>query len=182
MTTPRAAGWPEMTTWPLPVVAIIGWHNSGKTTVATALVQAYCRRGLRVAAIKHSREDVQLDRPGTDTSLLAEAGAEIVVISSHSRLGWLERPRAEASLAEIIARLPAGIDVAIVEGYKNEETPKVEVLRAGYGHGRIQAPGDLLAVVSDDPTAASDAPVYPRAALDALADDLAVMLGLEPRP
>ena len=167
-----------MTSWPLPVVAIIGWHNSGKTTVATALVQAYRRRGLRVAAVKHSREDVELDQPGTDTSLLAEAGAEIVVISSQSRLGWLERPASEIPLAEIMARLPAGVDVVIVEGYKNEETPKVEVLRTGYGHGRIHAPGDLLAVVSDDPTAASDAPVFGRDALEALADHLAAALGL----
>jgi molybdopterin-guanine dinucleotide biosynthesis protein MobB len=93
-------------------------------------------------------------------------------------MGWLEWPAGEIPLAEIIARLPAGIDLAIVEGYKNEELPKVEVLRAGYGQGRIHAPGPLLAVVSDDPSAAGDAPVFGRDALAALADHLAAALGL----
>ena len=168
-----AAGWPEVNAWPIPIVSVIGWHNSGKTTVATGLVRIWRQRGLRVAAIKHSREDVMLDRAGTDTALLAEAGADVVVISSRRRLAFLERPEAEVPLREIIARLPAGIDLVVAEGYKGEDTPKVEVIRPGYGEGRITAPGELLAVVSQGAIADEKAPVYGFDALEALADYLA---------
>jgi len=162
--------------WPVPIVSIIGWHNSGKTTVAAALVRIWCARGLHVAAVKHSREDVELDRPGTDTFVLAEAGADVVVISSRGRLAFLERPAREASLREIIARLPAGIDIVVVEGYKGEDTPKVEVVRSGNGEGRISAPGELLAIVSQQPIPAGAVPVYAFDQCDALATYLLAKL------
>ncbi len=165
-----------MSTWTPPIVSIIGWHNSGKTTVATALVRCFRARGLRVAVIKHSREDVDLDRPGTDTSLLSEAGADLVAISSQGRLALLEKPPSEVPLQEIVARLPGYIDLVITEGYKREPTPKVEVIRPGYGHGRIHTPGELLAVVSDDAAAADDAPLFGLREIEPLADLLEARL------
>lgn len=153
----------------MPIVSVIGWHNSGKTTVAAALVRIWRARGLHVAAVKHSREDVELDRPGTDTFVLAEAGANVVAISSRGRLAILERPAREVSLREIVARLPESIDIVVAEGYKGEDTPKVEVMRSGYGEGRISAPGQLLAVVSEQPISAGAVPVYTFEQCDALA-------------
>ena len=174
----HAAGWPSMTQAPPPIVSIIGWHNSGKTTIATALVRCLKQRGLHVAVIKHSREDVDLDQTGTDTWLLAQAGADLVAISSQGRLALLEQPAVEVPLSDVVRRLPHYIDLVITEGYKREPTPKIEVIRPGYGHGRIQSPGELLAVVSSDPNAADDAPLFGLDEVDALADLVVMHLSL----
>ncbi len=127
------------------VLSIVGWHNAGKTTLCVRLVEALKARGLRVAVIKHSVAGFEMDRPGTDTSKFAEAGADVVVISSRTGLAWLERPTSELSLDEILARVPADIDLVIVEGFKREPTRKIEVIRAEMGTEPIARPQELLA-------------------------------------
>ena len=52
------------------------------------------------------------------------------------------------------------------------------MIRPGYGHGRIQSPGELLAVVSSDPNAADDAPLFGLDEVDALADLVVMHLSL----
>ncbi len=131
------------------VLSIVGWHNAGKTTLCVRLVEALKARGLRVAVIKHSVAGFEMDRPGTDTSKFAEAGADVVIISSRTGLAWIERPPAELSLDEIIARIPPDIDLVIVEGFKREPTRKIEVIRTEMGTEPIARPGELLAIVSD---------------------------------
>jgi molybdopterin-guanine dinucleotide biosynthesis adapter protein len=132
------------------VLSIVGWHNAGKTTLCVRLVEALKARGLRVAVLKHSVAGFEMDRPGTDTTKFAEAGADLVVISSPTGLAWLERPPTELSLEEILLRMPPDIDLVVVEGFKREPTLKIEVIRAETGSEPIARPEDLLAIVSDD--------------------------------
>jgi molybdopterin-guanine dinucleotide biosynthesis protein B len=131
-------------------LAIVGWHNAGKTTVAEGLVQEYRRRGARVAVIKHSREGFDIDHPGTDTWRLAAAGADTVMIASKHGVAWLERPAREPSLEQLIARLDPEIDIILAEGFKHERCPKIEVLRSITGTDPIASTEELLAIVTDD--------------------------------
>jgi molybdopterin-guanine dinucleotide biosynthesis protein B len=131
-------------------LSIVGWHNAGKTTLCVRLVQALKRRGIAVGVIKHSMAGFEMDRPGTDTSRFAEAGADLVAIASRDALAWIERLPEETSLAEIMMRLPEGIEVVIAEGFKREPLPKIEVLRIETGTEPIARPEELLAIVSDD--------------------------------
>jgi molybdopterin-guanine dinucleotide biosynthesis protein B len=140
--------------------SIVGWHNAGKTTLAEALVREYRSRGARVAVIKHSREGFDIDHPGTDTWRLAEAGGDVVVISSRKAVAWLERPRHELSLEQLVARLEPDIDVILAEGFKHERGPKIEVLRLATGTEPIASPEELLAVVTDDVTDPRPAPRF----------------------
>ncbi len=133
----------------LPIVGIVGWHNSGKTTFAVRLVKALKQRGLCVAYVKHSRRGFALDHPGTDTWLLREAGTDLVVISSPDALGWMEKPQAELTLDEIIARVPPRVDLVIVEGFKTQPIPKIEVFRSQTSTEPIAPVEELLAIVSD---------------------------------
>ncbi len=131
-------------------LSIVGWHNSGKTTLCVRLVEALKRRGLAVAVIKHSIAGFQIDRPGTDTYRFAEAGADVVAIASRTGLAWIERRTQEPPLAELMAQLPESIALVIVEGYKREPLPKIEVMRAETGVEPIARLEELLAIVSDD--------------------------------
>ena len=139
-----------------PIISVIGWHDAGKTTFIVRLVAELKRRGLRVATIKHSRGHFEIDRPGTDTWRLAQAGSDVVVISGKHRMALMEQSADELSLSEIVARLPGDIDLVIAEGYKSLPTPKIVVARDGVGQGRIAFSGELVALVTDEGGTASD--------------------------
>lgn len=135
-----------------PVISIIGWHNAGKTTFIERLLRELKRRGLRVATVKHSREDFELDRPGSDTFRYAQAGSDVVAISTQHKVAFIENRAEEMSLKEIIERLPEDLDLIVLEGYKQAAVPKIEVVREGIGEGPIAASEDLLALIVDEPT------------------------------
>ena len=60
---------------PVPVVAVSGVKNSGKTTLITAMLPHLTAAGLRVAVIKHDGHSFLPDSPGTDTGRHLDAGA-----------------------------------------------------------------------------------------------------------
>jgi molybdopterin-guanine dinucleotide biosynthesis protein B len=131
----------------IPIVSIVGWHNVGKTTFVTQLIVELKRRGLRVATIKHTRGDFQLDHEGTDTWRYAQAGSDVVAISGQGRMALLEQGEGELLLADIVARLPPGVDLIVTEGYKEANTPKIEMVASCGETKRIPGSGELLARV-----------------------------------
>jgi len=137
---------------------VVGWHNVGKTAFVERLIATLKARGVRLATIKHSRGDFDVDRQGTDTWRYRQAGSDVVVISAPGRMAMIEEREDEASLEELIGRLPRGIDLVITEGFKRVPMPKIEVTtRAAWeADGRITPEGLLLALVSDDEGVAAD--------------------------
>lgn len=133
----------------VPVIAVVGWHNAGKTRFIEGLVKALKARGLRVATVKHSGH-FQLDREGTDTWRYAQAGSDIVIISGGGQVALLERVDDDPPLSALLARLPANLDLVIAEGFKRADVPKFEVLRRETGLERIASEGQLLALVTTD--------------------------------
>lgn len=163
------------------IVSVVGWHNVGKTAFVERLIGALKARGVRVATVKHSREDFYIDHQGTDTWRYRRAGSDVVVITAPGRMAMIEERDDEAGLDEIIARLPAGIDVIITEGFKRLPIKKIEVTtrEAWHADGRITPKGLLLALVSDDEvTEAHDAPLFRRDDVEgvvALLEDLGMV-------
>lgn len=139
------------------VIAVVGWHNAGKTQFIEGLVRELKGLGLRVATLKHARGHFEIDHEGSDTWRLAQAGSDVVVIAGGHRLALVERVAEEPGLAELLTRLPAGIDLVIAEGFKREPVLKFEVLRRATGIERIAPQGELLALVTDEPELAGDA-------------------------
>jgi molybdopterin-guanine dinucleotide biosynthesis protein B len=134
----------------MKVYGVIGWKNSGKTSLMERLVAEITGRGFSVSTVKHVHHTVDLDQPGKDTFRHRQAGAREVVLASADRLAILVEHRGpEPELPAVLARL-APVDLVLVEGYKRDAHPKVEVWRAETGHPLIQ-PGDPLvrAVATD---------------------------------
>jgi molybdopterin-guanine dinucleotide biosynthesis protein B len=129
-------------------VSIIGYADSGKTTLLEKLIPELKRRGYRIAVIKHHHHDVDLDQPGKDTWRHAAAGADTVVLASPAKIAVIQKLEEEKTLSEIIAGLP-DVDLVFTEGYKKEAYPKIEVYRHGISPGILGTPGELLAMVSD---------------------------------
>jgi len=137
-----------------PVLAVVGWSGSGKTTLLEFLVAGLAGRGLRVNIVKHSHHDIVLEPPQKDSARLRMAGAAEVMIASPYRYAIMRELRGdeEPRLAEQLARL-APADLTLVEGYKWEALPKLEVFRPSLGRPPLYPDDPLVVAV------ASDAPV-----------------------
>jgi molybdopterin-guanine dinucleotide biosynthesis protein B len=116
------------------VLGVIGWSGSGKTTLLAWLVGRLAAAGLRVNVVKHSHHDIMLEPPHKDSARLRAAGAAEVMIASPYRVAIMRELRgaAEPPLAEHLARLSPA-DLTLVEGYKWEAVPKLEVYRPEVG-------------------------------------------------
>ncbi|NHZ89511.1 molybdopterin-guanine dinucleotide biosynthesis protein B [Massilia sp. CCM 8733] len=135
------------------LLGVIGWSGSGKTTLLETLVGQLAADGLRINVVKHSHHDVMLEPPHKDSARLRTAGAAQVMIASPFRVAIIRELRGapEPTLAEQLARLDPA-DLTLVEGYKWEAIPKLEVQRPSLGHPPLY-PNDphIVAVASDAP-------------------------------
>jgi molybdopterin-guanine dinucleotide biosynthesis protein B len=135
------------------VLGVVGWSGSGKTTLLEWMVARLAERGLRVNVIKHSHHDIVLEPPHKDSARLRTAGAAEVMIASPYRYAIMRELRGagEPSLAEHLARL-APADLTLVEGYKWEAIPKLEVHRPSLGQPAMYLDDPhVVAVASDAP-------------------------------
>ncbi|MGE0230728.1 MAG: molybdopterin-guanine dinucleotide biosynthesis protein B [Flavobacteriaceae bacterium] len=165
-----------------PLFGVAGWKNSGKTTLAARLIETLVSRGYRVSSIKHAHHGFDIDKEGTDSFRHRHAGAREVAIVSGRRWAMMHelRDEEEPSLAEISSRLSPA-DIVIVEGYKREPHPKIELRRVGAKNTEFLAPGDptIVAVASDRPTDAGTLPVFDIDDVEAIADFITAHLGLD---
>ena len=154
------------------VIGIAGWSGSGKTTLIVRLIPLLRARGRRVATIKHAHHDFDIDREGKDSFAHRQAGAESVLVASGRRWALMHelRDAPEPTLAELFARLPPA-DLVLVEGFKRDPIPKLEVHRPALGKPPL-FPDDprVVAVACDVPFYAGVLPVLPLDDASALAD------------
>ncbi len=165
----------------MKVYGIIGWKNSGKTGLMERLVAHFTAKGLTVSTVKHVHHDVDLDQPGKDTFRHRAAGARETVLAGAHRFALLAEHRGpEPALSDILSRL-APVDLVLVEGYKRDPHPKIEVFRPDTGHTPIQ-PTDptTRAVASDAPLPGLSVPVLNLNDTDQVADFILRDLGLLP--
>ncbi len=134
----------------IPLVSFVAKSGSGKTTLLEKLIPELKRRGLRIAVIKHHAHTTPVDVPGKDTWRMAQAGADLVAVSSPVEFARFERVAQELTLAEIVAKIQ-NVDLIITEGFKREPAPKIEMARAEFGTDLIARTDELIAVVSDFP-------------------------------
>jgi molybdopterin-guanine dinucleotide biosynthesis protein B len=136
----------------MKVIGIAGYSGSGKTTLIEKLVPVLVRDGVRVSLIKHAHHEFDLDQPGKDSYRHRHAGCAEVLISSSKRWALMHELRgaAEPSLQEQLKHFSA-CDLVIVEGYKNEPIPKIEVHRRA-GHTPMLHPDDpyVVAIATDE--------------------------------
>lgn len=140
---------------PCPVVGFAALSGSGKTTLLVKVIPLLRARGVRVGLIKRAHHSFDADVPGKDSYELRRAGASRVLIGSERRWALVveNEPPEPPTLAMLLRELrPESLDLVIVEGFKGDPIPKIEVHRPRLGHPLLAA-GDphIVAVATDDP-------------------------------
>lgn len=133
----------------IPVVSIVGGtSNSGKTTLLEKLIRESKRRDWKVATLKHDVHGFQMDQPGKDSWRHAQAGADVVVISSPQKIALLENVTEDQPLDDVLARIH-GVDIIFTEGFKHGNKPKIEVFRSAVHQELFSKKEELIAIASD---------------------------------
>lgn len=137
------------------MLGIVAYSGTGKTTLLTRLLPLLRAQSVRVAVIKHSHHDFEIDKPGKDSHRLREAGAQQVLLASPYRTFWVTEGDGvtEPVLAELMARLDlTALDLVLVEGFRHEAIPKIEVHRPSLGTPLLCDDDDgVIAVATDGP-------------------------------
>src|SRR3954464_10324835 len=118
----------------MKIIGIAGWSGAGKTTLLTRVIPCLTARGLRVSTIKHAHHGFDVDQPGKDSHTHRAAGATEVLVSSANRWALVHELRGagELRLRALLQKL-GPVDLVIVDGFKRETHPKLEVHRAAVG-------------------------------------------------
>jgi molybdopterin-guanine dinucleotide biosynthesis adapter protein len=165
-----------------PLFGITGWKNSGKTTLAADLIRELVYRGYTVTALKHAHQSFDIDQPGRDSFRLREAGAQRVVLSSPKRWAVMHelRDAPEAQFEELLSE--AGpCDLVVIEGFKNEAFPKLEIRRNGAisREPLVAKIPQVVAIASDRPEQEKEGlPIFPIDDVAGIADFVIAYLKL----
>ena len=113
----------------MKIIGLVGWKNSGKTFFAQKIITKLKLLNYRISSIKHAHHDFEIDKLNSDSFLHRKSGSEQVIISSSKR--WAKivelKDQKEKSLEELIDQLEK-TDIVIVEGFKKENHPKLEII------------------------------------------------------
>ena len=154
----------------MKVFGVAGYSGSGKTTLIERVLPQLTARGLSVSVVKHTHHDFDLDRPGKDSHRHRVAGAHEVLLASDHRYALLHEVRGEApTLAVLLARL-APCDRVLVEGYKREAIPKLEVHRAATGKPWLFPDDTAILAVASDTSPPGDIAHFDLDNIDAITD------------
>ncbi len=148
----------------IPILGFAAHSGTGKTTLLIEVLRILKGRGYRVGVVKHAHHSFEIDKPGKDSYELRKAGACQMLVGSRQRWALVAETdgATEPRLDELLCRLDQSVlDFILVEGFKAESFPKIEVYRPSLGHALLH-PHDaaIVALATDAPaTAATSLPV-----------------------
>ena len=135
----------------MKIFGFAGYSGSGKTTLIEQLIPLFTARGIKVSLIKHAHHTFDVDTPGKDSYRHRHAGCTEVLVTSSRRWVLMHELRgaAEPDLNEQLMHL-APCDIVLVEGFKHERIPKIEVYRATVGEPLLHPhDANIVAIASD---------------------------------
>ena len=131
----------------IPIIGFAAYSGTGKTTLITQILRELKKEGFRVAVIKHDAHQFEIDREGKDSWRFSQAGAAVTILSSPAKTAVIEqRERSFPQLAAMVH----DVDLILVEGYKQENIPRIGICRKATGKGLPHPAQTYIALVTDD--------------------------------
>ena len=151
----------------VPLLGFCAWGSGiGKTTLLTSLIPVLVLNGLRLSVIKHAHHTFDIDHPGKDSYRLREAGAVQMLLGSKNRWALVtERSRTdegdrEIGLPDLLPHMDTTqVDIILVEGFKQEPIPKIEVYRPEFDHPLLANTDPNVIAIATDGSVNSSLPV-----------------------
>lgn len=126
-----------MITARIPVLGFVAYSGTGKTTLLEQLIPLLKAHGLRIGMVKHTHHDFDIDQPGKDSYRLRKAGASQMMVASKRRWALMvehDEMQDDPALAELLTHFDQdALDLILVEGFKHEHMPRIEVHRSTEG-------------------------------------------------
>lgn len=134
----------------MKVLQIVGYKNSGKTTLLERWLRQLTERGVRVAVIKHHGHPTPLELPArhTDSMRYYDAGAITSIVAAANTIQMHLRKEGHDLSRLIELAMVAQPEVVFVEGFKEADYPKVVLLRESSDWDALQHLTHVRAVVS----------------------------------
>jgi len=132
-----------------PILSLVGYSNSGKTTLMEKLVSGLVAKGLRIATIKHSHHQPEMDTPGKDSWRHKQAGASTSLLVGPEKMLMVSDVDEALNPQLLAARLFTDYDLVLVEGYASVAGPKIEVVRKERSQELRCNENELVAVATD---------------------------------
>lgn len=163
----------------MKIFGFAGYSGSGKTTLIEKLIPLFVQRNLRVSLIKHAHHTFDVDQPGKDSFRHRHAGCTEVLVTSSRRWALMHELRGapEPGLTEQIERL-SPCDLLLVEGFKHERIPKLEVYRAEVGESLLHPHDSNIVAVASDAKVDTQLPQFDLSTPPAIAEFIMKQLGL----
>jgi molybdopterin-guanine dinucleotide biosynthesis adapter protein len=157
----------------MKVIGIAGWSGAGKTTLLTRVIPCLAARGFRVSTVKHAHHAFDVDRPGKDSHTHREAGATEVLVSSANRWALMHELRGEGewTLDALLEKL-SPVDLVLIEGFKTQAHPKLEVYRAAVGKPLLHPDDPNIVAIASDGDIKATIPVIRLDDIEAVTDIL----------
>ena len=137
-----------------PLLGFAAYSGTGKTTLLRRLLPLLKQRGLRLGVVKHAHHAFEVDQPGKDSYELRKAGASQMLVASARRWALMVEESSfpgDPRLQDVLEHLDQKVlDLILVEGFKHEALPKIELFRPSLGHG-VMYPNDphVVAIATD---------------------------------
>lgn len=146
----------------VPVLGFAAFSGTGKTTLVTQLLPILRARGYRVGVVKHAHHSFDVDKPGKDSYELRKAGAVQTLVASGQRWALVTEtePVQEPRLQDMVQLLdPGALDLVLVEGFKNDRFPKIELHRPSLGHPLLYPDNSTIVAIASDAPLETDTPI-----------------------
>ena len=131
----------------IPIIGFAAYSGIGKTTLITSILRQLKSEGFRVCVIKHDAHQFEIDYKGKDSWRFAQAGADMTILSSPSKTAVIEQR--ERSFSQLVSMVH-DVDLIIVEGYKQENIPRIGICRKATEKGLPHPAANYIALVTDD--------------------------------
>jgi molybdopterin-guanine dinucleotide biosynthesis adapter protein len=163
----------------MKIFGFAGWSGSGKTTLVEKLIPLFVARGLKVSLIKHAHHTFDVDQPGKDSYRHRHAGCSEVLVTSSRRWALMHELRGapEPGLAELVGHI-APCNLLLVEGFKREHIPKLEVYRASVEASLLHPQDASIVAIASDQHVSTQLPQFDLGDTPAIADFIVRHVGL----
>ena len=131
-----------------PIISIVGKSGSGKTTLIEKIIPELKKRGHKIGTVKHAYHGFDIDQKGKDSWRHKEAGADMVIVASPGKIAMVKDVNSES--LECLEEYFHDMGIIIVEGYKRENKPKIEIFRSStHKKPLCKEDNNLIALVTD---------------------------------